>query len=342
MQPNSATEVVSIAARRPKLPWWRKAMPLIGFALLAWVLSRLELHSARQALAQLSPSAVVSCALLFSLNFALKALRWQRMLRAQGFQLPYTVAIAAFFNAQFYGQVTVGHLGELYRAEALIERGVPFGEALSSSIYDRVLDVLLVTLLAGSLGATVLGRPDVVPWALALAALAGFGVWLLAQRMPTLEASGRDPGDLATGLRGRVLRFLLGMRTGLRPLLRSRVLAELSAWTGVAWLGYFAALVALARGLHIDASVTLLVASASLAALSALLPITVSGLGAREIIFIQALALEGVAAERAVVLSLLHLAIMTACVLLLGLVGMAWRKRQRERRAPAAPTRDHG
>jgi uncharacterized membrane protein YbhN (UPF0104 family) len=73
----------------------------------------------------------------------------------------------------------------------------------------------------------------------------------------------------------------------------------------------------------------LLVASTAVAALSTLLPVTVSGLGAREVVYIHALSLEGVAPERAVALSLVHLGIMTACVLLLGFGGMLWRRAQR-------------
>ena len=106
-------------------------------------------------------------------------------------------------------------------------------------------------------------------------------------------------------------------------------LLELVSWTALAWLGYFGALVALARGLGIDASVTLLVASSAFAALSALLPVTFSGLGARELIFMYALGLAGTDPERAVALSLLHLAVMTACVIGLGLFGMGARRRQR-------------
>jgi hypothetical protein len=332
------------ATTRRSLPWWRRAMPLLGFAFLAWLLSRLDLRAIGHACANLAPGAVLSCALLFSLNLALKALRWQRMLVAQGIALPLRVAVAAFFNAQFYGQVTLGHVGELYRAEALVERGVALGEALSSSIYDRLLDVGLVTLLAASLGGLVLGRPDVAPYALAvfLAGVVALAVLVgrapAATRATTNGASDASVRAIAVPEGGsRLWMFVTGLRTGMRALMRPAVGIEMAAWTLVAWAGYFAALVALARGLDIGASAALLVASASLAALSALLPVTVSGLGAREVIFMQALSHEGVAAERAVALSLVHLGTMTACVIVLGLGGMAWRRNQRARDPREAP-----
>lgn len=330
MQSERANVAGPIEAHAVPVPWWRRVMPLLGFVFLAWVLSRLDLRAIGHACAHLSPRAAALCALLFSLNLVVKVLRWQRMLVAQGLALPLPIAAAAFLNGQFYGQVTLGRVGELYRAEALVERGVALGEAISSSIYDRLLDVALVTLLAAALGGLVLGRPDVAPWALGVVVLGAIGVWLFVGKAPAaaLEASGASG---AAGMQpwGRLWVFARGLRDGMRVLLRPATCVEMSAWTLLAWVGYFAAPIALARGLDIDASVTLLVASSSLAALSALLPITVSGLGAREVIFIQALSIEGVAPERAVALSLVHLAIMTACVLVLGLGGMLWRRAQR-------------
>jgi uncharacterized membrane protein YbhN (UPF0104 family) len=113
------------------------------------------------------------------------------------------------------------------------------------------------------------------------------------------------------------------------PMLRPRPLLEAALWTVLAWAGYFAALFALADGLHLVVPRVLLTATASFAALSALLPVTISGLGARELIYIQVLQAHGIAGESAVALSLLHLMVMSATAILLGLAGVAWRQRQR-------------
>lgn len=325
-----------VARHGATMPWWRRAMPLLGLALLGWVLSRLDLAAIGGVLAGASRTAVLLAALSFSANFLIKALRWHRMLIAQNRALPLSVSFGAFFNAQFYGQVTLGRVGELYRAEALIERGVPIGEALSSSIFDRVLDLMCVTAIAGVLGTIAIGRPDIAPAAFSVLVLLALVVWVLAGRAQALPDDRGDPLPAPTGLLARAVGLVRDLRRGVRSLLRPAPIAEMLGWTVLAWVGYFGALVALARGLAIDAPVTLLVAASALAALSALLPVTVSGLGARELIFMAALALEGIAAERAVALSLLHLAVMTACALSFGLVGMWWRKQQRARDGLAA------
>lgn len=118
------------------------------------------------------------------------------------------------------------------------------------------------------------------------------------------------------------------MIDGSKDLLRPLPIFEAVCWTAVSWMGYFAALWPLAAGIGLAASKASLTAAASLASLTALLPISVSGLGVREVVFSQVLKTEGVPFESAVVLSLANLAVMTAVALLLGLIGVIWRQRQ--------------
>jgi uncharacterized membrane protein YbhN (UPF0104 family) len=137
-----------------------------------------------------------------------------------------------------------------------------------------------------------------------------------------------------TGLEGRrfIGKLVYSVREllqGMLPMLKPRVLAEALVWSAISWFGYFEALFQLADGLSIAVSRVLLTATAAFAALSALLPVTVSGLGARELIYIQVLENHGVANETAVVLSLLHLFIMSICATGFGFLGVIWRQRQR-------------
>jgi uncharacterized membrane protein YbhN (UPF0104 family) len=124
--------------------------------------------------------------------------------------------------------------------------------------------------------------------------------------------------------------------TGLGPLMRPAFLLEATLWTAAGWFGYFASLWLLADGMGLTASRAALTAGASLGALSALLPVTISGLGAREVIFMHVLALEHVDGAKAVALSLVHLTVMTISVIVFGLLGVAARGRQQraQQRAP--------
>jgi uncharacterized protein (TIRG00374 family) len=304
----------------------RRLLPLLGLVLLGWVLSRLDLHAMRAAFARVSAgSAGLACA-WFSLNLWLKVLRWQRLLRAQGIALPHRVALAAFLSSQFYAQVTVGRVGEFLRVEALIERDVRPGTALASCIFDRLLDVYAV--LCAGLCFSAFWLADARVAALAALVMLGLAAAGLAS-LRWLERSPADPPLPRWPLVSRLLRHARELAQGVRPMLAPAPLLEAAAWTLCAWYFYLAALFALADGLQIGVSRVLLTATAAFAALSSLLPVTVSGLGARELIYIQVLSARGVSGEAAATLSLLHLALMTGMAIGLGLLGSVWRARQR-------------
>jgi len=312
----------------PKRSWIRRALPLIGIALLAYVVSRLDAAAMRAAFNKASATDLLLACGVFGINLWLKAWRWQRMLYWQGIPLPARVALAAFFSGQFYGQVTVGRVGELMRAEALTATGVTTGRALSACLIDRVIDLSLVAgtatilsalLLADATGALV---ASVVLIGLTVAGLLVLQAVAQRHEQQALGAFSRRPAIR------RALDFLVELIRGARPLLRPAAFAESLMWTALAWTGYFATLWILADGIGATADRSLLTAASALAALSSLLPITVSGLGAREAIFAQVMHTQGVPNESAVVLALLNLAVMMLTTLVLGGGGLIARQRQ--------------
>jgi len=324
---NDAPAEVGLRPQQPAAI--RKWLPLIGLALLAWVLARLDTRGFTAALAHVPPRAWLSSAVLFSINLWIKVLRWQRLLRAQDIELPQRVALPAFLSAQFYAQFTVGRVGEFLRIEALLERGVNSGAALASCVFDRLLDVASV-LCAGVVFA-LLDRGDV---RLALGALGGLcalsvavaGLLALFGRSNLEQLQARLP---RARIAQRALGFAHALASGMRPMLRPKVLAEASLWTLLAWYFYFAALFALADGLHVAVSRWLLTATASFAALLSILPVTISGLGARDLVYVEVLRAQHIAPESAAALSLAHFAVMAGVAVGLGCIGALVRARQR-------------
>jgi uncharacterized protein (TIRG00374 family) len=265
------------------------------------------------------------------------------MLAAQGIRLPLSVVVAAYLNGQFYGQITVGRVGEFYRAEALVERRISIGRAMSSCLWDRILDVIAVLSLAAVLGAFVVGDRRSAVWAGGmLAALAAGGVVALGvvksafnPKHPTERSKRlREKIERSAPLK-RLVRGLLDLVDGAKELIRPLPLLEALFWTGISWANYYATLWQLAGSMGLTASRASLTAASSLAALTALLPISISGLGVREAVFAQVLGTGGTRMESAVVLSLANLAVMTVAALSLGLIGVIWRHRQQQKSAQA-------
>jgi uncharacterized protein (TIRG00374 family) len=316
-----------------KTPRWRKVLPFLGLVLLIWVLSRLNLGEMSAAISKVTMSTLLLSAGSFSVNAFLKAFRWHRMLRAQGITLPPKVTLAAFLSGLFYGQITLGRVGELFRVEALLERGVGTGAALASSILDRLLDLFLVLLAGSVLGAFVIGNVRVAALAFVLMTLGGLATWAgidtIGHPNPSPKVTRFFASFAARPFLDRIGKLVRELATGLYPMTRPGPLAEALLWTVIAWGFYFEALFVLADGLHILISQIVLMATAAFAALSALLPVTISGLGARELIYIAVLKQHGVADEPAAVLSLLHLLIMTISAIAFGFMGVVLRSRQK-------------
>lgn len=320
--------------RTPRpVPRWRRLLPLLGLALLAVLLAQVDRAQMGAALRRISLGALLLSAASFSLNNLIKAVRWHRMLIAQGLRVPPEVTLAAFLAGIFYGLVTFGRVGELYRAEALMERGASAGVALASSILDRLIDVFVVLLVAAVLGAFVLGNVQVAALALGLTIAGGAATWLFLTALGAPVPSPRVIALFDAITRVRFLRpwhnFVRDLARGMHPMAQPKRLAEALLWTLLGWFFYFEALFILADGLEIEVARNVLTGTAAFAALSSLLPFTISGLGARELIYITVLQRYGIENEPAVAMSLLHLLIMTASAATFGLAGASWRSRQR-------------
>ena len=298
---------------------WR-LLPLIGLALLVLVVSRLDLAGLRGALSSLGPGAVAAAGLSFLANVLLKAVRWRRMLAAQSLVVPLWECVAAFLTSAFYGSVTIGRVGELSRVQVLLRRGVSLGSGISSCLFDRLLDLMLVVSVGGLAGAVWLGRPELLAAAVVVLGL-GLVLTLVFARRGVAAARRMDAPPA-----GRFARTLYELALGSAPLLRPRPLAEAVAWTVVAWLGYFGAAWILALGMGLEVSAGAVITATATGTLTSLLPITFQGLGTREVVFAVALGREGIAPEVAVALGLCLFAVFLVVTLVSGAVGL-WMER---------------
>ncbi|MBF8267746.1 MAG: hypothetical protein HW388_1254 [Dehalococcoidia bacterium] len=249
----------------------------------------------------------------------MQTLKWDYLLRKQGFTLPFGYLVRVYLVGMFYGFFTVGRVGSLMQILYLRQRtGRPYAECSGSVLLEKLADFLALALLAGlglvifsgempvsrayvlvvvlglfTSGAILLFRPS---W------LKGVARYLLGRVVPSRY---RDPISSATS---SFLRALPGGKSMILPILLSlcawvtvysgSFLLGLSMDLGVPWLGY----------------VTLL----PIAALIGLIPVTVGGWGTREAALIGLFSIYGVSAGEVVALSLLGFALLGLPVAVLG------------------------
>ena len=92
-------------------------------------------------------SAVLWAGLLSLLNYALRVLRWDMYLRTLGHVLPKRF-VALTFMAGFAFTLSPGKLGEMMRARYYQPKGIPVSAVTGAFFVERLLDLLVMILLA--------------------------------------------------------------------------------------------------------------------------------------------------------------------------------------------------
>lgn len=266
----------------------------------------------------------LSVGLAFPL-IALKGWRWQVILADLNIRLSFDRAYRLYALGLSAGSLTPGQAGDFVKAWYLQRAGHSLGAGFVSVVLDRLFDLAALLLLATS-GLIVLGADfaSLLPGVLSLSA--GIALALVVLAVPPLR----------NRLLSFALRFLLRKKARqtssgeLDQAERSLGLGGLSLVGSLTVLATALVLVRvwlLALALGINLGPTQVIAASSLASVVSLLPLSVAGIGARDLVLIAILAKLGYGAEKAVSLA--------TFMLLLQLVNLVagylvWATRRRE------------
>jgi glycosyltransferase 2 family protein len=316
--------------RRP-LRW---VVRLVGPVVLAVLLWRFQgLGELWRTLRRADLWLVSAAVLLNAAMFLLKVLRWQALLRARGLDYPTSRAWTSFMSSAYLGMVTPGRVGDAVRAQYLRhDLGLEYARGLAIVFVDRLCDlyvlVLFVALGMVRFGSVLAGSLAWVLWLGVAVTLCGPALLLvpglaegLGRRAWTTLRSIRGPerggGAGATDAPGapgpaaflETVRGLVTLRLAW-PLLFTVVAFAVNYLQG--WL------LASAIGLHF-AFVDVL-ALMAVASMLSLLPISVSGVGVRELFFALAFPVLRASPEAGVTYGLLVFATMHVVVAAAGFV----------------------
>ena len=150
----------------------RRAVLSLALVTMAYVLALLWVDAKRNVFALL-PVLSASLPLLFGAAAAcclLRFLRWHWLLLRAGHAMPMGRGLLAYV-AGFAFTATPGKVGELVRIRYLLPLGVPPPRVIAAFVFERVLDLLIVLLIA-SLAAAPLGLLPLVASFVALVIVA--------------------------------------------------------------------------------------------------------------------------------------------------------------------------
>ncbi|MGQ9612943.1 lysylphosphatidylglycerol synthase transmembrane domain-containing protein [Chloroflexus sp.] len=284
---------------------------LVGPALLLWFILTSDLNLLWQTMRSADLVPVLWSLVLLPPFIIIKSWRWIQIMRAMNLSLDLPTACALYMVGIFYGTTTPGQAGDLLKAMYLRERGQPTAPALLSVVLDRLCDLIIMALL-GMIGVFALGQ--LLPSReLQQMIVIAMGVGLLTI---TVVLTARRPRSwvlttllprFAPRLRSRLDRWNEQMHSlTLTPIL----IATLGGATLVSAFFTFFRLWLLFLALDLSAVPFLVFvgASALIAVLQAL-PISIGGLGVRDVVLVAILAAYGYSQEQALTLSALFLLI---------------------------------
>lgn len=254
-------------------------------------------------LALLVPLAVLAAELL------IRSWNWYAVLRAQGVELSPLLATYVYLSGRFFGAFMPSSLSADAVRTLMLARatGLGAGLAAASILTLNVIGLLAVCLLAlaGAAGMGALGADPLLVATVGVVSAAALGAvaWLLFSDVLGLRWL---PGRWGERLRARLLPVMQAVHAcGRRPrVLGWNLLLALANQLAVMLVFY-----AVARVLAVEIPFTYVLAFVPVLALMQMLPISVSGFGAEQGIFVFLCLQVGVPAAEAFSVSLLRSAL---------------------------------
>lgn len=306
-KPGSGSALVSVL--------WRAALSFGVLALLIWWLPTEKLVEAIDRVPLRVWLVVVAG---FVIGHALAAFKWRILLRAIGVGVPVGEILRAH-AAGLFANLCLPSLigGDVVRAILVSHSQRGIERVALAGLTDRINDTLSLLILAG-VGALLVPHPPdagVLRFLLLAAVLLPVGA-VSAVVVLLWIPTGRLPRKLA-GLHEK-------LRDGLRNLGRAPAAALVAGSMSIGIQALFVGLnVMLARAMGIDIAVAIWFLAWPLAKLFALAPVSLGGIGVREIALAGLLAPFGVASADAVAQSLGWEAVLVASGLTAGAVAIA-------------------
>ncbi|MBI4181422.1 MAG: flippase-like domain-containing protein [Candidatus Aenigmarchaeota archaeon] len=289
-------------------------LPLIGLAIFAYLLWSIDLGKLAASFLSLDPLLFLAALGLSVVAIALKAVKWQVIIRSYGLPFPFREALRGWLVGFAIGLVTPGKIGDFARAYYLKERA-NMGRALTTVVVDRLADILILFLLA-AIGLTAFVTLY-VPNDLLLAGVYGFFVLFLAglalfsrTRVMIRVLRPFYRWFISDARKGTVKAVFDDFYGGVAVMVgKKRLMLASLAITLLIWIVtiFYVWVLAVAMGLAVP--YWFLFLTFPIVGLLFALPISFSGLGTREAALLFFLSYVGIGAEQAIAYSLLMLVV---------------------------------
>jgi glycosyltransferase 2 family protein len=311
----------------------------ISIVALWLVLRSVDLAKTAEVLARADLRWIGLAAVFLSTDLALRALRWQRLLRPIA-KVRYPPMLGYLLVGYLANNVLPARLGELVRSHYLGDReGISRASALGTVVVERVVDLVAVVAIA-SVALLVLSVRGVVASAVLVGAgVAGLFLVILALGIVAHRLPGADRVRVAVERWPQVRELASRLQGGLAVAGKPRTLAEALAISATAWTVAILAWAAVGQSIGLQLSIGQAALIASGVALASAVPAGPSNLGTFEFAAVEIGKAIGVPPDSAFALALIVHATILVVTSIGGGVAVArlgWAGRSRPEPAPPA------
>ena len=284
---------------------WLKLLPFIGIIIFVYLLFNIGLPKIFSTIAKASPLVILVVPMAFVIVF-LQLHRWISILKKQKISLPYLVQLKIHLMGLFYAFITPSPIGSLARSAYIkkyTSRSIP--ESTTSTVIERILDLICVLSLptVGSLflitkSSKLFAYIVIIFAVVVLFSFVIFGKKRIEKIYGILQIF--IPKRFKIRVRGFIDAFYCTM------LMPSQLLVPF-VFTLLSWLVIYTTAYITALSLSVKLNWFIFISVYAISTIVSALPITISGLGTREITLVLLFKQFGILPETMISIALIGL-----------------------------------
>lgn len=133
----------------PDVKKFKIVLRIIGIVLFIYVLSKVHWPELLEILKEINVFYFFLSILLIIPIIFIRALKWGKIVNSIEARIPVKILISIFAKGLFWGVITPGKLGEFYRVKYLVERtNVSPGRAFFTVVFDKIIDFFTLAFLS--------------------------------------------------------------------------------------------------------------------------------------------------------------------------------------------------
>lgn len=293
---------------------------LFGLILFAIILSRINLGEIFQNIKNIKISYLIFAILLLFPMFFNKALCWNYIKRKQGIKYNLKDSFLMYCSGLYIGLLTPGRLGEVSKALYLKKDGYSLGKSMVSVVLDRITDFafLLIFLFFGSLFLLTLFQKQIL--IILIGALISIGLFIVFLKIGFIKWTLNKAFNIFVPQK-----YQKSWKINFQDFINDLKVYKFKNYliifliTAFSWLFYYLQMYILAKGMGLSVPFLYLAISVTVAGFITLIPVSISGIGTRDVALILLFSPFLIAKEQVIAYSALIL-LMVIWGALVGLV----------------------